>query len=284
MENTTPFKYHNDEDNHGSYQYIPLKDIVNSLQIKYSDSDHLLKNIRRSKLLLYAKEGIREYNKQVFNDVHAIEITVPEKLWFALPHNFVSYVRCSIVILDETTGSYRLKPLNINNRINIAEGYLQDHDAEILFDERGYILTADALNTYNKPYKKYSIDSFTVKGDKSLDTSKFSKYGEFDIDERLGKIVFSSDLYDQEIVLEYVSDGLAYDTYAEGEIKVHKDVVPLINQYVYFNCVAGRQNVSQSEKERARRRLKTVEHNTKLVRAKFDMLEIGRTIQSKTKF
>lgn len=284
MAKITPYDYHSNEDNHGSYQYITLKDIVNSLQIKYSDSDHILKNIRRSKLLLYAKEGIREYNKQVFNEIYACEITVPENLSFALPHNFVSYARCSIVVLDENTNSYRLKPLNINTNISIADGYLQDHNAEILFDEEGNILTADVLNAYGKPFKKYDIEPFSISGNKSLDTSKLSRYGEFTIDERRGKIVFSSDLYDKEIVLEYVSDGLADDTYDEGVVKVHKEMVPLINEHVYFNCIVGLKNVSLSEKERARRRLRTVKHETKIARAKFSMLELGKTVLSKSKF
>ena len=284
MAKITPYDYHSNEDNHGSYQYKSLKDIVNTLELKYSDSDHILKNVRRTSILLYAKEAISEYNKQVFNDVKAIEITVPEKLYFELPHNFVGYVRCSIAVYDENTNSYRLKPLDVNNNINIAEGYLQDHEAEILFDEQGGILTADALNTYNKPYKKYLIEPTGLKGNRSLDTSKFSKYGEFKIDERRGQISFSSDLYDQEIVLEYVSDGLEFDTYGENAITVHKEVVPLINAYVYFSCVEGRNNVSNSEKERARRRLKTIEHQTKLTRSKIDLLQLDREMLKSSKF
>lgn len=280
MAKITPFDYHDNEDNHGNYQYIPLKELVNTLEFEFSDEDHILKNIRRSRILNSAKNGIRKFNKQTFNDVLAMEITVPENLVFALPHNFVGYVRCSIVVEDPVTNSYRLKPLDINRNMNIADGYLQDHNAEILFDEAGGILMADSTNVYAKPYKKYQFD---ISSQPTKDTSKLSKYGEFTIDERKGKIAFSSDLYDKEIVLEYVSDGLEFDTYNEGAISIHKDLVELIKSWVFYECIKGKKNVSATAIETARRSMKTAEHQAKLDRADLNLLEISRAMRTSSK-
>ncbi len=278
MAKITPFDYHSDEANHGNYQYIPLKEIVNTLLLEFSDDDHYLKNVRRTTLLSHAKNAIRKFNKQVFNDVRAMEITVPTSLVIAMPHNYVDYVRVSVVIDDN--GTYRLKPLNINKNMNIADGYLQDHDAEILFDEDGGILMADSSNIYARPYKKYEFDNSSQR---TLDTSQLSKYGEFTIDERRGKIGFSSDLSDREIVLEYVSDGLEFDTYGEEQIRVHKDVVELIKENVYFSCISGKVNVPANEKERARRRYLTTKHEAKLDRSGLDFLEISKAMNLSSK-
>lgn len=281
MDKITPFDYHSDEDNHGNYQYLPLKEVVKTLEFEFSEDDHILKHLRRSRILNHVKNGIREYNNKKFSDVLAMEITVPENLVIAMPHNYVDYVRVSIVI--EQDGVYKLQPLNINTNMNIADGYLQDHDAAILFDEEGGILMADASNVYNKPYKKYEFSTNAMGGNPELDTSKLSKYGEFTIDERKGKIAFSSDLYDQEIVLEYVSDGLSFDTYGDDAIKIHKNLVKVIKEYVYYECIRAKSSVSDVKIERARRSLRTTEHKAKLDRANFDLLEISKVMRSASK-
>lgn len=260
----TPFDYHTDETKHGSYQYLTLKELVNKFHLRKFDNDSHLKSTSRYQMLEYFKDGIREFNKSVINDVRAIEITVPENLYFALPHNYADWVRVSRVLYDEATESYRLKKLDVNPNMNIADGYLQDNDYEILFDEDGGVLMADTTNVYNKPYKKYAFDNSAKGGQMEKDTSKLSKYGEFVIDKRNGKIAFSSDLSDQEIVLEYQTDGLELDTYGEEEIKVPKGLVQVLFTWVYHACIEYKGTVSQSEKRRALDRHKTVLHQAKV--------------------
>lgn len=280
----TPFDYHDDEQNHGSYQYVLLKDIVNAVMQEALEDDNILKNIRRNTIIRVAKNGIRELNRNAVKDVLAMEITVPDSLYFALPHDFVSYVRVSLVVTDEVTDSFRLQPLDVNGNINIADGYLQDNDWEILFDEDGYILKADSSNTYNRPYKKYTFcSSSRYIGTSTLNTAKLSKYGEFKIDERRGKIVFSSELADKDIVMEYLSDGLSFDTYSEEAIKIHKDALQALKDYIYFGCIEHRQNVSYTEKQRALLRFKTTRHEARLNRSKFDLLQIRRAMNLLTK-
>lgn len=284
MAELTPFDYHDNEANHGSYQYLLLKDIINEFMATNTlDDDAVLKNTKRSQILLHAKSGIRTLNRQVFNDIKTMEITVPEQLYFALPHDYVDYIRVSRVVEDTATNSYRLQPLDVNSNINIANGYLQNHLAEILFDSEGYILLADAYNHYNLPYKKYQFtDDYCDSGQPNLDTSKLSKFGEFRIDEQNGKIVFSSDLADKEIVMEYTSDGLSPDCYNEGEIRVHKQAVQTLNDWIYYKCIERKNSVSQSEKERALRRFKTTRHEAKLERANFDLLQVSRMMRLST--
>lgn len=278
----TPFDYHDDEQLHGSYQYLTLKEIVDNFMVDTLDDDDWLKNTRRSLVLKHAKRGIRMFNRNIFNDVLAIEITVPDTLYFTLPHDFVSYIRVSRVVEDLSTNSLRLQPLNVNSTINVADGYLQDNNWEILFDNDGYILLSDASNVYNKPYKKYAFTE-SCYGNPNLDTSKLSRHGEFKIDEKNGKIVFSSDLADEEIVMEYVSDGLSPDTYNEGEIKVHKEAVASLEEFMYYSLIRRKRHVPQGTIESARRRWKTVEHEAKLNRLNLDLVQLERVMRSKSK-
>lgn len=274
---TTPFAYHDNVDNHGNYQYITLKEIVDSFMLRMQDDDHILKNTRRYLIVAYAKEAISKLNKELKHDDLTMEITVPDSLYFALPHDFLKYRRVSVVVEDKETDSLRLQPLDVNTNINTADGYLQDHDAAILFDEDGYILKADSNNAYNRPYKKYEFTKGG--GNPNLDTTKLSKYGEFKIDKKHGKIVFSSNLADKEIVMEYISDGLSPDTYNEGEIQINKFLEQPVKDWIFFAGIEHKKHVSQAEKQRALLRYKTSLHKGKLNLANFDILQIGRAMR-----
>jgi hypothetical protein len=278
----TPFDYHNDPERHGEYQYLTLKEFIDEFMIETIDDDSYIKNVRRSLVVKRAKQGIRAFNQMRMGPSKAMEITVPSSLYVALPHDYVAWKRVSVVVWDTITNSYRLEPLDVNKNINKADGYLQNNSGEILFDIDGYILKADTSNYLAKPYKKYEfgLSDVGLSGNAMLHTDKLSKYGEFSIDEENGKISFSSNLDDKEIVLEYRSDGLSFDTYKEEAIVIHKDWVQALNDYVYFKCIERRAGVPQMEKSRALLRFKTSRHEAKLDRAEFNMQQLIRVMNT----
>lgn len=279
----TPFDYHSNPEQN-NYQYVSLKKIVDDLYLETQQDDSYIKNTRRYMVLQKVKSAIQELHKNTSNEIKAVELEVPENLAITLPHDFVDYVRISVAIMDENTNSYRLQPLNMNSNINIANGYLQDHNAEILFDGNGGILMADSLNGYNKPYKKYQFSASC--SNVNLDTTKLSKYGEFVIDKQRGTILFSSDLVGQGIVIEYLSDGLSWDVYGEEEIKVHKNMVTVTKDLAYFYLIERKRSetVPMNEKQRALLRFKTTRHEARLENCKFDLIEVERVMRLKSKF
>lgn len=278
MAQQTPQQYYEDSNSHGQYQYTSLKDIIDNMLLEASEEDSYLKNVKRSKIINHARQAIKTVTRQTASDVLAIEVTVPDTLFWTLPQDFVHYCRVSVVALDESTGSLRLRILNVNESINTAIGYLQDNNGDLLFDNLGGILTADSSNGYNMPFKTYS---FSTNHQPALDTSKLSKYGEFVIDERRGCILFDSGLRDKEIVIEYVSDGLQADL-TESEITVHKYLRDCIEDWIYFACIERKRNVPANEKQRALQRYKTTLHQAKMARANFDLLEIARALTTQS--
>ena len=278
MAQQTPQQYYEDSNSHGQYQYTSLKDIVDNMLLEASEEDSYLKNVKRSKIINHARQAIRTVTRQAASEVLAIEVTVPDTLFWELPQDFVHYKRISVVVVDPSTGSLRLRILNVNENINIATGYLQDNNGKLLYDNTGKILTADSSNGYNLPYKTYS---FSTSHQPGLDTSKLSKYGEFVIDERRGCILFDSGLRDKEIVIEYVSDGLQADL-TESEITVHKYLRDCIEDWIYFACIERKRNVPANEKQRASQRYKTTLHQAKMARANFDLLEIARALTTQS--
>lgn len=276
----TPEQYYSDENENllGSGQYVSLKDIVDAMMLETQDDDSYLKNTKRSKIIYYARQAVRSMARQAANDVLAIEVTVPDSLSWPMPQDYVNYCRVSVVVQDNSTGSLRLQPLDVNYKMNTAIGYLQDDQAKILFDDQGNILTADSSNGYARPYKTYN---FSGGYQPTLNTSKLSQFGEFVPDERRGMFLFSSQLSDREIVIEYVSDGLPIGA-SESEITIHKYLKETVENWVYYACIERKRNVPSNEKRRALDRYKTTLHQAKIDLADFDLLRIARTMRAKT--
>lgn len=265
-----PIEYYENKELNGSYQYVPLSKIIDDFTFETTDDDSILKNTRRTRIIKKAKDALLELNKSTLAESKVMEITVPENLAITMPHDYVGFVRMSLVVLDNVTGSYRLHPLNGNQNINIAVGVLQNHEGELLFNQDGQILNVNGLNAYNEPYKRYQFA-------KGGDNKQIAKFGEYTIDKNRGQILFSSDLALKEVVLQYKSDGLQYDKYGEDEIKVHKDMIAVFKAQLYFFLIEYRQHITDREKNRALLRLKTEIHQANLKNLNFS---ITRLMQS----
>ena len=249
------------------------------MELEAQDDDSLLKNTKRSKFLAHAKQGIRLLSRSVANKVLSFQIQVPPTLYWALPQDYVGYVRVSRFVDDTETGSVRLQPLDINNNIPTAVDYLQDHAYELLFDDQGNILQSEGMNAINKPYIKVK---FTEEGGQSMrDTSKWSKYGEVKFDEERRIIVFSSDLSDQFVLIEYVSDGLEAELKGE-EVKVHKELVDALQDYIYWKCIARRKTPFVNEKIIAEKTWLASRHRAVMTRTNIDLQSIMKLSRKKS--
>lgn len=277
----TAEEYYNDSDSFGNYQFTTLADVIDGMVMASIQDDSYLKNTRRSFIVSVAKNVIRDLTKSTSAETLAIEMTVGNNSCIVLPQDYVDYVRVSVVIVDN--GARKLLPLDVNTNIITAIGYLQDNNAQLLFDHTGAIITADSSNAYNIPYKMYEFYSSCDGSSAGVDASILSANGEFKVDERRGMMVFSSNLIDKEIVLEYQSDGLQWEAFGLDEIKVHKYIVEALKDGIYFGCIEHRRTVPDSEKRRAQNKFKTSRHIAKKNRAGFDLQEISRLMRTRTK-
>ncbi|MGH2666035.1 hypothetical protein [Flavobacterium sp.] len=274
----TPEQYYGDENKWGNYQFTSLKEIMDQMLLEATDDDSYLKNTKRSKILMHAKQGIKKLTKEAAKNYLAIEMTVSQDLFLPLPQDYSDYEMICVVTPD-----FKLMPLNINRNMSLSIGYLQDNDGQILFDEDGLILTSDSSNAYAKPFKKYDFCDDYRGGQFETDTSQLSRWGEVNIDENRGTMVFSSNLMEREIVLIYSSDGLQMEKLLEQEITIHKDLEEPLKDWIYFACIERKRGVPDSEKNRALRRYKTTLHKAKIHRSNFDLNEVVKVMRSSSK-
>jgi len=263
-----PSEYFADDKSWGSYQYITLKELVEDMLADTTDTDSFLANTKRSQIVRQLKRGVRRVNNATQKMFNVAQLTVSPSLYFALPQNYVNWIRVSVIDKEG-----HMQPLNVNSKINTADGYLQNHKWEILFNDQGELLTTDMANAYQIPYARYTVKD-------TGDTSLLSKHGEFKVNEERGTIHFSSNLEDQDVVIEYLSDGLDLHNLKEKEIKVHKDLQDAIKWFAISEIVSTRRNATQYDKVSTRNRYNTERHKALIASLNFDFLAIGRVINS----
>lgn len=234
-----PQIYYENDDNWGEYSFVGLEDIVNNFTQNYTGDSSLLGYIPRSKIIYQAKQGIKQFTFEALAQVKVVELELGEANDVILPQNFVSYVRISWV--DKKTG--QIHPMSQNKHHPLGMAYLQDNNADILFDNNGEILKGttaieeinDSLPT--NPIENYNSLGYGCFGNYTryginrtwwnMDTSQ-NFNGTFTINNQ--RIHFGSDSHERIILLEYVSDGLDV---LESEIKIAKMCEQAI--YCYIN-------------------------------------------------
>ena len=152
----TPQAYYENEDAHGSYQFVPIEQIVNNFTQNYLGDDTLHGNIPRSKVIYQAKQGIREFTFGALKSPKVVELELGDNLDIIKPPDYVDYIRISWV--NKETG--QIHPMSVNNKTPLGVAYLQDNSAEILFDNDGDILIGTtAIEHINDIKKHHNTDN-----------------------------------------------------------------------------------------------------------------------------
>lgn len=244
--------------NWGSYQFVSLEDIVNNFMLMYVGNDKLVNNVERYNVLFHAKRGIQELNYDAMKEIRIVELTVTDRLNVVLPEDYVNWVRISL---------YKdglLRPMTENFQANYATAYLQDNDGFVLFDFEGNVLKAtsileeDRVNSQNvaiypgeRQLDKTNIYQYTVGGRFGVNTETQSGNPTFTIDKRAGVINFSSEMNDNNVVLEYVSDGLEKGD--DSAVSVNKMFEEYIYAYIKYAILNAKFGVQEYIVNRARK-------------------------------
>ena len=91
------------DQNHGSYQYISLLDIVNNFMLIYVGDDKIVDNVQEYLVKFHAKAAIKLLNFDSLRSVRALETTIGDDLKLIMPSDYVDYVRISCAL--QTSGA-----------------------------------------------------------------------------------------------------------------------------------------------------------------------------------
>ena len=104
--------------------------------------------------------------------------------------------------------------------------------------------------------------------------------GWFNIDEREGKFSFSSDLVDQLVIIEYISDGLAYDM----DSRVPKMAEEALYAHISYSILSTRSNIPEYIINRYKKDRRAKLRNTKIRLSNLKSTEFTQVMRGKSKW
>jgi len=261
-----------EETNWGSYQYTSLYDIVNNFMLMYQGNHSLVNNEERFKVLFHAKRAIQELNYDAFKEVKALELAVDDSLRYVMPSDYVNWVRISMY-----KGGV-LYPLSENIQTQSAKSYVQNSTGKIILDVDGNVqLETSSINSERIAGSKksiyldgrigYNIDDdwyFTHDFGPAfgLNTETANINPTFTIDKKAGVINFSSSVSNNNIVLEYISDGM--EAGDDSKVSVNKFFEEYLYAYIEYAVLNSKLNVQEYVVRRAQKRKTALLRNAKI--------------------
>jgi len=276
------------ENNHGEYSYTRLTDVIDNFLIAYVGAGKLIPSVKRSDVIFHARRGLQEFSYDTLKSVKSSELSVPPSLSVAIPQDYVNYVKASWV--DNLGVLHTIYPTNDLNQSPYYT-FTQDNDGnpvqdnfdsntevssqiEAAWDKTnpryisgGFRNDATDANVLNRNYTDGALGQRY-----GLEPQTSQKNGWFKIDERTGQFSFTSNLANKLILLQYVSDGNAYDLDAR--------IPKLAEEALYAHIIHSILSVSSGVQEYVVRRFKQ-ERSAKLRNAKIRLsnLKLDQIVQ-----
>ena len=274
--------------NYGGYSYITLDDIINNFIVGYVGAGKLIPGAKRTDVMFHAKRGLQEFSYDTLKSIKAQELTIPASLSVPIPQDYVNYVQMSWV--DSVGVKHIIYPTRLTS--NPTELPLQDVEGIPTQDAFGENLDADQSITDERWANQNNATDFVTNDYRyprreslygqryGLDPGVSQVNGWFTINERLGKMSFSSDLANKLIILEYISDGLAVD----GDVKVPKMAEQAMYMHIAHGILSGRSKVPEYVVSRFKRERSSTLRNAKIRLSNIKLEEISQVFRNKSKW
>ncbi len=292
--NTSSFEHY------GGYQYTSLEDVVNNFMVAYVGQDKIIPSVKRTDVMFHAKRGLQEFSYDTLKSVNSQELTIPPSLSVVIPQDYVNYVKLSwidssgvthVIYPTRLTSNPTHLPIQDDKGIPIQDDVLypdgslkgENIQGTSLMEERWNTMSNDPnidlyeMNAYYGniyPYwntwfgQRYGLDPETAQGN-----------GWFTINDREGKFSFISNLGGKLILLEYISDGLAYDENS----KIPKLAEQALYMHIAYSILASRIRQPEYVVQRFKRDRRAALRNAKIRLSNIKIEEITQVMRGKSK-
>ena len=287
------------EDNYNSYSYVTLEDIINNFLVAYVGVGKLIQSVQRTDVIFHAKRGLQEFSYDTLKSIHSQELNIPASLNVVIPQDYVNYV--SVSWIDQLGVKRPIYPANnlttspyetpIQDQLGIPtnDNFGENIEGTSLTEERWKRANDNLLNGQLGNNVDQAIDfqnQFGFEGSWNwgrqygLDPQLAQTNGWFNINEREGKMSFSSNLVGKLIVLEYISDGLAY----ELDTRVPKMAEDAMYAYVVHAILSTRVNQPEYIVQRLQKDKRAKLRNAKIRLSNIKLDEIVQVMRGKSKW
>tara|TARA_R100001443_G_scaffold107328_1_gene117111 strand:+ start:1544 stop:3016 length:1473 start_codon:yes stop_codon:yes gene_type:complete len=283
-------------DNFGSYEYITLNDVVDNFIVGYTGQGKLLQNVRRSDIVFHAKRGLQEFSYDTLRSVKSQELDLLPNAVAAIPQDYVNYVQVSWV--DGSGVKHPIYPTTLTSNptsplIQGADGLpIQDQNEQNL--EAGEARTNIRWRTNNNQ----NLNGLVTTQDLNANIYNWTwwdqvwgqRYGQdqvvsnmngwFTINRRTNTFNFSSNLLGQMIILEYISDGLAYDE----DTKIPKMAEQAMYMHIAYSLLSTMPNIQEYVVRRYKIDRRAALRNAKIRLQNIKLSEFIQVMRGKSKW
>jgi hypothetical protein len=283
------------QENYGSYAYTSLNDVINGFIATYVGEHKLIGDVKRTDVIFHAKRGLQEFSYDTLKSVKSQEITIPPSLGVTIPQDYVNYV--SLAYIDQLGVRHPIYPAN-NLTSSPYEVPLQDEAGDYTMDNTGDLLEGtsitnerwgeanDRLLNGNITFDDYWAYGSYLTGNPFYgqrygnDPQNSQRNGWFNMNERDGTIAFSSNLKDRLIILDYISDGLAYDL----DSRIPKMAEDALYAHILYSILASRINQPEYVIQRLKKDRSAKLRNAKIRLSNIKLSEIVQVMRGKSKW
>tara|TARA_R110000744_G_scaffold7232_1_gene24927 strand:+ start:80 stop:1504 length:1425 start_codon:yes stop_codon:yes gene_type:complete len=245
------------QQNYGGYEYTRLTDVIDNFLIAYVGAGKLIPSVKRTDVIFHAKRGLQEFSYDTLKSIRSQELTVNDALNIIIPQDYVNYVRLSwtddlgvqhtIFPANELTTNPYANPIQDDGGVptqdsqdSNVDGTSQTEAAWAANDPRR--ISGAYLNDYDNINILYNSLYDTALGQRyGLNPVTSQKNGWFTINEREGKFAFSSDLKNKLIIIEYISDGNAYDL----DMRIPKMAEEALYAYIVYSILSVSRGIQE---------------------------------------
>tara|TARA_R110002020_G_scaffold6686_5_gene28367 strand:- start:2290 stop:3174 length:885 start_codon:yes stop_codon:yes gene_type:complete len=273
----------------GVYQFTSIKDIITNFRVAYVGEDKVISKISRADIRFHALRGLQELSYDTLKSIKDLELEVPSKLVFPLPHDYVNYVK--ITWTDSSGIEHVIYPARKTSDPISLE---QNDDGGVAIVNNGIVnlpptpepsTTWDNFSSdigsnqtdYNEEYDMYSANNGQRYG---LDPQYAQDNGSFFINHVTGFIHFSSNISGKTVTLKYISDGVGSDL----EMVVHKFAEEALYKHIAHAILNTRANVDRNIVAAYKKERFAAIRNAKIRLSNIKLEEITQVLRGKSKW
>ena len=286
------------EENWGSYSYTKLNDVVSNFMVAYVGTGKIISDVKRTDVVFFAKRAMQEFSYDTLKSVKSQELSVPSSLSVPMPQDYVNYVKMSwvdqsgikhIIYPTTLTSNPTSTPLQDDNGIPTQDNFNNNTQGTSITEERwdtnGIGVINNQLQDGSPVWANIYGGGFGQgfawqNGFYGIQPEVSQINGWFTINDRENTFSFSNDLVDRIIILEYVSDGLAYDL----DTKVPKMAEEAMYAYMSHAIMSTRSGQPEYVINRLSREKTAKLRNAKIRLSNIKLEEISQVMRGKSKW
>ncbi len=280
------------EENYSSYSYTKLTDVINNFIVGYVGVGKLIPSVERTDVIFHARRGLQEFSYDTLKSVKSQELSINSALNVIIPQDYVNYVRFSwvdklgiqhtIYPANELTTNPYANPVQDNTGTPTQDNFDSNIQGTSQTEEAWSTNTNEALseNLSNINTIDHNYNDGILGQRYGLQPQTSQKNGWFTINEREGKISFSSNLKGKLIIFEYISDGNAYDI----DIKIPKLAEEALYAHILHAILSTRVGIQEYVVRRFKQERSAKLRNAKIRLSNLKLDQIIQVMRGKSKW